>query len=102
MPRKRQQPKKPDTCPNCGYCEHCGRASAPAPQPVWVWPSYPPQYPWWTTPVQPTWWYAPASGTLIVDNTDIPVTGATVNIPSVWTNPNSGNGSDIQWSPTTS
>lgn len=45
------------TCPNCGYCPHCGRqALAPYPyvQPPFVQPVAPTPYPWgqvWTSPL---------------------------------------------------
>lgn len=40
------------TCPNCGYCQYCGRANFT--------PWYP--QPWWTQPtVQPYWIYNPTT-----------------------------------------
>lgn len=36
-----------ETCPNCGYCKHCGRGGHQ------VYPMYP--SPWWQVPSYPTW-----------------------------------------------
>jgi hypothetical protein len=38
------------SCPNCGYCPHCGRSDQPwYPNPYYPGPSYP-SYPWGQTP----------------------------------------------------
>ena len=41
------------SCPNCGYCPHCGRSNV-QPWPMTPWPSYP-SYPWWYPPYTVTW-----------------------------------------------
>ena len=56
--------KTKETCPNCGYCPHCGRSAQPYyPQP------YYPVTPWWQAPYypQPTW-VCGSSGTAIQSN----------------------------------
>jgi hypothetical protein len=43
------KPETPDSCPNCGYCHHCGQAKPVVPQqPIYIQPV---QYPWhqWPT-----------------------------------------------------
>lgn len=46
-----------DSCPNCGYCKHCGRSDKPAyvPAPVPHYPMFPvwPSYPTWEPTI--TW-----------------------------------------------
>lgn len=43
------------TCPNCGYCPHCGRSNRPVPMvpAPWQWPSSPNTFP--VYPAQPIW-----------------------------------------------
>jgi len=40
-------PKEVAQCPNCGYCQHCGRSNQPWSVP-WY-PNYYPTYPFYTT-----------------------------------------------------
>jgi hypothetical protein len=63
-------------CPNCGYCQHCGRAN-PKPVTVAPWPApyYP--YPWY---VYPTTTAPQGSWTISTGGTDIPITGNTISI----------------------
>lgn len=49
-----------DTCPNCGYCKHCGRGANPYQQPYKH--PYLNPIPWWQNP-QPT--FQTTSGTAI-------------------------------------
>jgi len=57
------------TCPNCGYCPHCGRSAAPPPvYPYW------PSHPWYT----PFWAVTPNSMPATPTYTTY---GATANMP---------------------
>ena len=51
-------PSKESTCPNCGYCKHCGR-STPVYSYQWSYPSVMPATPgtyiWNSDPVTGTW-----------------------------------------------
>lgn len=44
-------------CPNCGYCEKCGRSNQPYPY-VRPYP-YPYRYPYWQIPNTNPYWYGP-------------------------------------------
>jgi len=41
------------SCPNCGYCPHCGRSNNPYPYTYPYYPSYPNE--WWQTPYRIYW-----------------------------------------------
>ncbi len=38
--------KEKDSCPNCGYCQHCGRSGSPWPQPIYPLPYFPSPFRW--------------------------------------------------------
>lgn len=76
------------TCPNCGYCPHCGRSAQPyRTLPVYPWPGY--YGGWWQIPSYPvtypggsTWTTAgnqPVTygSTVVVDSTNL-ATGQSV------------------------
>ena len=66
-----KQPKEEESCPNCGYCKHCGRGGG-----YWTQPYYP--YPWWGI-YPPNEWH----------------------IPTIWGTDTTTNKPDITWTTTT-
>jgi hypothetical protein len=72
------------TCPNCGYCPHCGRSAQPVYPPTFVpyWPPTLPVYPspWWQVPpMGPTW----TTGTITAgDNVTYDLSNTTFTQPN--------------------
>jgi hypothetical protein len=74
MPRQ-SKATATESCPNCGYCQHCGRA----PQRISVAPA--PYYPWWCqgTLTYPFIWYdTTVGGAATTSAADIPAATSTV------------------------